>query len=202
MLHLFFFFSLLRLCLWHNIGTVHRELASLMLRTALLASLEVKITYNIDCSRWLANGCLFRTILFNSCIVLTLDPEAKKFGYLLILELFLLFDKVATHILLAETVDDSIDADRVNMGVSWLSLEHVLAEEVVFAGDYAIMLQVQYLLRKVFALSVWVQCKITWVESQVIKPLFRRKVLINGSEGAARTCRLEWVLRIWKSKYF
>ena len=97
---------------------------------------------------------MIRAIWFKGCIVLTQNPEAKKFCYLLILELFLLFDKVATHVLLAEAVDDSIDADRVNMGVSWLSLKHVLAEEVVLAGDYAIMLQVKYLLWKVFALSV------------------------------------------------
>ena len=104
---------------------------------------------------------------------------------MLVLELFFLLDEVPTHILLAEAVDDSIDAHRVNVGITWLGLEHILAEEVVLARDDPIVLQVKYLLGEVLPLSVGVQCKVARVKGQVVEPLFGRKVLVNGSEGAA-----------------
>lgn len=58
------------------------------------------------------------------------------------------------YVLLGKSVDDAIDATRVNVFGPRLRLKHILTEKVVLTSHHAIVLNVKNLLWEMLAFSV------------------------------------------------
>lgn len=61
---------------------------------------------------------------------------------------------MSADVLLGQSVDDTVDATRIDVLGSRLRLKHILTEKVVLSGHDAIVLNVKNLLREMLAFSV------------------------------------------------
>ena len=65
----------------------------------------------------------------------------------------------------------------------WLCLQNIFTEEIVFASYHAIMLDVEYLLRKMFAFAIGVETQVAYVEGESVKPFFALEKFEDWSMG-------------------
>ena len=89
---------------------------------------------------------------------------------------------MAEEALLRKSIYNAVDAARVYMFGTGLSLQYILTEKVVLAWHYSIVLNIEKLLGEMLAFAIRKQTEICDIKAETIEPFLRRKQLINGSE--------------------